>query len=473
MDGQWVTAMSGRSLRTVNPHDGTDVATIPACDASDIDAAVRAADQAFHRGWATTSGAERQEILLRMAEITDRRWTEIAVADALDMGMPIKRAYANGRRVVGMFRYFASQTRALSGRVIDSGLGPDMVTETLSFPLGVVGAIIPWNSPATATPQKIAPALAAGCSIVLKPSEEASLVALIFAEICEEAGVPPGVVNIVTGTGAEAGDALARHPLVRKISFTGSTVTGQKVLAAATPTLKRVTLELGGKSPIVVCNGADLERAADRIATGIFGNSGQICFAASRLYAESAVFSDVTARIAERAAALRMGDPLDPETDLGPLINSTQHERAQSILQRAVEADGAQVLSAARDALPSPNHMAPMVLTNIDEGMEIHGCEVFGPVLNCYEFSDFDSAIEAANGTDYGLGAGLFAKDLSQVHRFKSQIRAGIVWVNCYGALDASLPFGGTKMSGMGREGGADQLMDYRELKTIVLDASA
>ncbi|MER9866543.1 aldehyde dehydrogenase family protein [Mesorhizobium sp. M0136] len=470
--GGWVDARSGRTMESRNPATGAVIATVPRADRQDIDLAVTAARKAFEGPWSRFKPYERQVLLLRIADLFEKNWEEISRSDTTDMGMPIIRTRANRNRVIGMLRYYAGMATALHGETIDNSLPGEIVSFTRKEPVGVVGAIIPWNAPTAASIWKIGPALATGCTIVLKPSEEAPLTPLLIADIMNEAGVPEGVVNIVTGTGAEAGAALAEHMGVDKIVFTGSTATGQSIVRASAGNLKRVSLELGGKSPVIVCADADLDKAVPVAAMSVFANSGQICIAGSRLFVERAVHDEFVERLAAYAKGLRVGDGIDPATEIGPLVSEKQLQRVTGYLE-AGTAEGAKLVTGGtrlvEGALAAGNFVAPTVFAGVSDDMKIAREEIFGPVISALPFDSLDEAVERANNTPYGLAAGVFTQNLATAHQLSRKIRAGSVWVNTYHAIDPAVPFGGYKMSGYGREGGAEHLDEYLNTKGVFI----
>lgn len=472
VDGAWVDARSGRTMETRNPATGAVIATVPRGDRDDIELAVAAARRAFDGPWSRYKPYERQVLLLRIADLFEKHWEEISRSDTTDMGMPIVRTRANRNRVIGMLRYYAGMATSLHGETIENSLPGEIVSFTRKEPVGVVGAIIPWNAPTAASIWKIGPALAAGCTVVLKPSEEAPLTPLLIADIMNEAGVPPGAVNIVTGTGAEAGAALSEHMGVDKIVFTGSTATGQSIVRASAGNVKRVSLELGGKSPVIVCADADLDRAVPVAAMSVFANSGQICIAGSRLFVERSIHDEFVERLAVYARGLRIGDGIDPATEIGPLVSEKQLQRVAAYLE-AGTAEGATLVTGGErlmeGALAAGNFVAPTVFAGVSDDMRIAREEIFGPVISALPFDTLDEAVERANNTPYGLAAGVFTQNLATAHQLSRKIRAGSVWVNTYHAIDPAMPFGGYKMSGYGREGGAEHLDEYLTTKGVFI----
>jgi len=474
VDGAWCEARSGKVMDARNPADGSLLATVPQGDAADIDAAVAAARKAFEGPWSKFTPFERQALLLRIADGFEAAWERLCLSDTLDMGMPIQRTLANSRRVLGMLRFYAGQAVAVHGQTIPNSFPGEIYSQTVREPVGVVGAIIPWNAPIAGSVWKIAPALATGCTVVLKPSEEASLTVLLIARIMQEAGLPDGVLNIVTGLGAEAGAALAAHPGVDKIVFTGSTATGQAIARAATGNLKRVSLELGGKSPVIVCRDADIDKAVPVAAMAVFANSGQICIAGSRLFVAREIHDEFVRRVAEFAAKLRIGHGIDEGTDVGPIISARQAERIAGYLAAGPN-EGAEVLTGGARAegagLEGGNFIHPTVFGGVTDGMSIAREEIFGPVISALPFDTLDEVVERANATPYGLAAGVFSTHLGTAHKLAHRIKAGSVWVNMYHAIDPAVPFGGVKMSGYGREGGTEHLDEYLDTKAIWINA--
>ncbi len=470
IDGKWVEAASGKTFDTINPSTGEVLATVAEGDAEDIDRAVAAARRAFTGPWSKFKPFERQHLLLKLADLVEQNFEELAALDTLDMGGPISRTRGSRRRVLGMLRYYAGQATAIYGETIENSLPGEYVSFTLKEPVGVVGAIIPWNGPLGATIWKIGPALVTGCTVVLKPAEEAPLTPLRVAELCQEAGVPPGVVNVVPGYGETAGAALARHPDVDKVAFTGSHLTGQKIVEASAGNLKRVSLELGGKSPDVVFADADLDAAVPGAGMAVFANTGQICSAGTRMFVERRIYDEFTARVAAFGSTLRVGNSSDPETQIGPLVSSEQLDRVTSYLAIGRQ-EGARPLSGGErlteGELAKGFFVPPTVFADVKDQMRIAQEEIFGPVISAIPFTDIDEVIERANQTSFGLGSGLWTRDVSKAHRLARGIRAGTVWINCYQAMDPAVPFGGYKMSGYGRESGKQQIEEYLNVKAV------
>ncbi|MFI4986428.1 MAG: aldehyde dehydrogenase family protein [Alphaproteobacteria bacterium] len=470
IDGKWVEAVSGKTFESRNPATGELLAKVAEGDAEDINRAVAAARRAFGGPWSKFKPYERQQLLLKVADLVERHFDELSQLDTLDMGAPISRTLGNRRRVLGMLRYYAGMATALHGETIENSLPGEIFSYTLKEPVGVVGAIIPWNGPLGATAWKIGPALATGCTIVLKPAEEAPLTPLRFGELLLEAGVPEGVVNIVPGYGETAGAALAAHADVDKVAFTGSHLTGQKIIQASAGNLKRVSLELGGKSPDIVFADADLEAAAPGAGMAVFANSGQICSAGTRLFVEQSVYEEFVARVADFSKSLKVGNGLEPETQIGPLVSEQQLERVTGYL-RLGKQEGARAVSGGErlmeGALAKGYFVPPTVFADVRDEMKIAQEEIFGPVLSAIPFKDIDEVIRRANATSFGLGSGVWTRDVSKAHRLAKGIRAGSVWVNCYQAMDPAVPFGGYKMSGYGRESGLQQMEEYLNVKAV------
>ena len=470
IDGKWLEAVSGKTFDTVNPSTGEILATIAEGDAEDIERAVAAARRAFEGPWSKFKPFERQKLLLKLADLVERHFEELAALDTLDMGAPISRTMGNRLRAVGMLRYYAGQATAIHGETIQNSLPGEIVSYTLKEPVGVVGAIIPWNGPLTATIWKIGPALATGCTVVLKPAEEAPLTPLRLAELCQEAGIPPGVVNVVPGYGETAGAALAAHPDVDKVAFTGSHLTGQKIVQASAGNLKRVSLELGGKSPDVVFADADLEAAVPGAGMAVFANSGQICSAGTRLFVERKIYEEFTARVAAYGKSLRVGDSRDPQTQVGPLVSAEQLERVTGYLAIGRQ-EGARPLSGGdrltEGGLAQGFFVPPTVFADVKDEMRIAQEEIFGPVISAIPFDDIEEVVRRANATNFGLGSGLWTRDVTKAHKLAKAIRAGSVWINCYQAMDPAVPFGGYKMSGYGRESGKQHVEEYLNVKSV------
>jgi aldehyde dehydrogenase (NAD+) len=475
IEGKWVEAASGKTFKTLNPSTGEVLATVAEGDSEDIDRAVSAARRAFNGPWSKFKPFERQNLLLKLAELIEQRFEELAALDTLDMGAPISRTKGSRLRVLGMLRYYAGQAVSIHGETIENSLPGEYVSFTLKEPVGVVGAIIPWNGPLAATVWKIGPVLATGCTVVLKPAEEAPLTPLRLAELCQEAGVPPGVVNVVPGYGETAGATLARHPDVDKVAFTGSHLTGQKIIEASAGNLKRVSLELGGKSPDIVFADADLEAAVPGAGMAVFANSGQICSAGTRMFVERRIYDEFTSRVAEYSNTLRVGNSASPDTQIGPLVSAEQLDRVTGYLAIGRQ-EGARPLSGgerlSEGDMAKGYFVPPTVFADVKDEMRIAQEEIFGPVISAIPFTDIEEVIERANRTNFGLGSGLWTRDLSKAHKLARGIRAGSVWINCYQAMDPAVPFGGYKMSGYGRESGKQHVEEYLNVKAVWIKTS-
>lgn len=471
IDGKWVEALSGKTFTTTNPSTGEALAEIAEGGSQDIDRAVQAARRAFDGPWRKFKPHDRQEILLKLADLVDRNFDEFTMLDALEMGEPITRRRNARRRVLGLIRYYAGMATALHGETVEnSAPGGEFVTYTVKEPVGVVGAIVPWNGPMVSWIWKLGPVLATGCTAVYKPSEEASLSALRLAELLTETGLPDGVVNVVTGFGSEAGSALAAHPGVDKIAFTGSVETGQKILQASIGNLKRVTLELGGKSPDIVFADVDMDMAVPGAAMGCFGNTGQVCSAGTRLFVEDRIYDEFTERVAEFSRTLNVGNALEAETQIGPIVSLKQLDRVSGYLELG-RGEGARVLSGGArltdEKRAAGYFVPPTVFADVRDDMRIAREEIFGPVVSAIRFSDIEEVARRANETTFGLGSGVWTRDVSKAHYLAKALRAGSVWINCYQMMDPAMPFGGYKMSGYGRESGSAQFDDYLNVKSV------
>lgn len=462
-------AGGGDTFCVVSPRDGRVLAEVADAGAAEVDASVAAARRAFDDGpWPRLSPAERGRVLLRFADLLEERRAELALTVSLEMGKPVTDAHdIELRAVISTFRWYGG----LADKLTDESphTAPDALALVTREPAGVVGAVVPWNFPLTLAGWKIAPALAAGCAVVLKPSENSPLSALLLGRIGLEAGLPPGVLNVVAGDGPVAGRALGLHPGVDVLAFTGSTAVGRCFLRySADSNLKRVWLELGGKSPnIVLPDAPDLELAAATAAWGIFFNQGEMCTAPSRLLVHASVAEQVTEAVVARARALRVGDPLDPATEMGALVGESHLDRVLGHVRSALD-DGARLRTGGARTLAGTGgaYLEPTVFDRVVPDSRLAREEVFGPVLSVVTFDDLDEAVALANATEYGLAAGLWTSDLSTAHRVSRALRAGTVWVNCYEEGDLTVPFGGMKQSGNGRDKSAHALEKYTELKT-------
>ncbi len=469
IDGHWADALSGETLDVFNPANGTVIARIPAGAKADVDRAVAAARRAFDGGvWLALTPSERAKVLWRAADLIESRKEEFAQLETLDNGKPITMStWVDVPAAVSALRYWSGWCTKISGDTRQVDLPGEYLAMTLREPVGVVGLITPWNFPLMSAVSKLGPALAAGCTTVLKPAEQTSLTALRLGEVLLEAGVPPGVVNIVTGLGAAAGAALAEHEDVDKISFTGSTAVGKSLIGAARGNLKRLTLELGGKSPTIILPDADLARAIPSAANAIFFNSGQVCVAGSRLYVAKERFDEVIEGLGECAAKLKLGPGLDPATTMGPLVSDKQQTRVLDYIESALT-EGASVLSGGKAVGDQGYFVEPTIIGGVTPKMRVVQEEVFGPVLVATSVEDVDQLAALANDTVYGLSASIWTRDISAAFRLAKKIRAGTVTINSGSVAGPNIPFGGFKQSGWGRENGVQGIESFTELKTVI-----
>ncbi|HQR03346.1 MAG: aldehyde dehydrogenase family protein [Proteobacteria bacterium] len=471
---EWRDALSGRTLESRNPATGDVIATFPAAAAADVDLAVQAARAAFSgKEWGKARPIDRERWLLRLADRVEANAQELAEIETLDNGKPLMFARrVDVQQAVDFLRYVAGWCTKIEGSTLTPSVPALRKNEyfayTLREPVGVVGAIIPWNFPLLIAVWKIAPALATGCTIVLKPAEETSLAALRLAELVLEAGIPAGVVNVVTGLGHEAGAALAAHRGIDKVTFTGSTEVGKRIGKAAMDNMTRVSLELGGKSPVIMFDDVDVKSAAAGAANAIFFNSGQVCAAGSRLYVHKRVFDQVLEGVVAVANKMRVGPGLDPGSQIGPLVSAKQLQRVTGYIRKGVE-EGGSLLAGSAESADKGYFIKPTVVTGLGEQATLIQEEIFGPVLVATPFDDIDEIAAAANATPYGLAASIWSNDLSRVHRLIPRIQAGTVWVNCHGVLDNAMPFGGYKQSGIGREMGRSMIDLFTETKSVMM----
>ena len=467
--GARVDAVDGATIDVFNPATGELLTTVAQARREDVGRAVAAARRALQSGpWACAKPAQRAAILWRLGDLLLEHAAEIGGLETLDNGKPFLQARdGDVAAAAGLFHYMSGWATKLEGATIPISFPGSFHTYTTREPLGVVGLIIPWNFPITIAAWKVAPALAAGNTVVLKPAEQTPLSALRLGELALEAGLPEGVLNVVPGFGAEAGAALAAHPDVDKVSFTGSTSTGRAILDAARGNLKKVTLELGGKSPDIIMGDANLEAAIAGAAAGIFYNQGEACAAGSRIFAHRSVYDDVVAGVSEAARSIRVGDGFDPASDIGPLVSREHHEKVTGFVDLGRE-EGT-VAAGGDYARDGGYFVDPTVFTDVADDARVVREEIFGPVVSILAFDDIDEVVRRANDTPYGLTAGVWTESISTAHRVAGALKAGTVWVNCYGVFDAAMPFGGYKQSGWGREMGGIVLDDYTETKTVCI----
>jgi phenylacetaldehyde dehydrogenase len=472
INNEWVRSTHGATIVVEDPSTGKEISRVVDASDADVDRAVAAARAAFDDGrWSNLPANKRERIINRLADLIEANAAEFAELEAIDVGKPVGFAkMVDIPASVDHLRYMAGWASKIGGEVMDPQGLPRGTTFSYVArePVGVAAQIIPWNFPMIMATLKISPALAAGCTLILKPAEQTSLTALRLADLVAEAGFPPGVVNVITGNGHTAGDRLVKHPDVDKVAFTGSTEIGKLINRNATDTLKRVSLELGGKSPVIVMPDVNLEEAVPGAAGAIFFNSGQICIAGSRLYAHRSIFDKMVEGIAGATAFWKPRPSLDPQAHMGPLVSKEQKDKVMGYIA-AGKRDGASVAVGGDAPASDGYYVNPTVLVNVKPGMSVVREEIFGPVVVAQRFDELDEVAKAANDTSYGLAAAVWTKDLRTMHRLASKLKAGTIWGNCHAVIDPALPFGGFKQSGFGREQARQGIESYTELKTVII----
>ena len=475
IDGQWVDSESGKTFTTPNPATGETLAEVAEADKADIDKAIAAARRAFEGKWAKLSARDRGRLLYKLSQLIEQHAEELAAIETADNGKPIKESlYVDLPQVVENFEYFAGWATKIEGETIP--VPGKMFNYTLREPIGVCGQIIPWNFPLLMAAWKLAPALAAGNTVVLKPAEQTPVGAMELAKLIQKAGFPDGVVNIVPGYGETAGAALAAHPGIDKVAFTGSTEVGKLIAKAAAENLTKVSLELGGKAPNIVFADADLDQALAGAMMAIFYNQGQVCCAGSRLFVEESVKDEFVGRLSERAGKIVVGDPTDKATQMGPQVSEEQLNRIKGYVDIA-RSEGATVVTGGSSPQLAPAFQrgyffGPTIFGDVKNSMRVAQEEIFGPVVSVISFKDEDDLIKQANDTIYGLSAGIWTRDITRAHRFAKEIKAGVVWINTFNMFNAASPFGGYKQSGYGREMGRHALELYTQVKSVWVDLS-
>ena len=465
IDGERVPALSGRYFDTLNPASGAQIAQVAEADAQDVDIAVRSSRAALEGDWRQMRGSERGMLMMKFADAIRGAQDELIDLESLDSGKPVAAIRRQDLpAVLDTLVYYAGMADKINGQVIPTR--SDALTYTVREPVGVVGAIVPWNFPLMIGMWKIAPALACGCTVVLKPAEITPLSALRLGELALEAGIPGGVLNVVPGFGKTAGQALVDHPDVDKVTFTGSPTVGRQILRSAAGNLKRVTLELGGKSANIIFPDADLDAASRAAAAGIFFNSGQVCSAGSRILVHQSVYDEVVERVAARARAIRVGDPQDATTGMGPLVSQVQMQRVLDYIEIG-RREGARLVTGGARQGERGYFVTPTVFAGVAPQMRISQEEIFGPVAAMIPFADEEDALRIANGTVYSLAAGVWTADIARAHRFTRRLKAGTVWVNTFGPTDVRLPWGGSRDSGFGREHGDMAIENFTEPKVV------
>lgn len=468
IDGQWLPAQSGQTFETIDPATEEVIAQVAEGDTEDVDLAVKAARDALENGpWSSMDARDRGHLMYKLADLIEDEIDELAALESWDNGKPIRDSRnADLPLVIDCLRYYAGFADKIHGQTIP--VRGNYFTYTRKEPVGVVGQIIPWNFPMLMVAWKWGPALAAGCTIVMKPAEQTPLTCLRMARLAQKAGIPDGVINVVPGFGPSAGGAIVRHPGIDKVAFTGEHTTAQTIMKEAAPTLKRLTFELGGKSPNVIFADADLDAAAAGAHFGLYFNQGQCCCAGSRVFVEEKIHEQFIDRIVAMNSSRKLGDPLDPQTEQGPQVDQAQFDKIMRYIELG-KRQGAKCLTGGDRFGDRGYFVEPTLFDGVRDDMAIASDEIFGPVMSVLTFKDPDELVRRANKTIYGLAAAVWTRDVGKAHRLAKQIKAGTIWVNCYDVFDAGAPFGGFKMSGMGRELGEEGLKAYLETKTVTV----
>jgi aldehyde dehydrogenase (NAD+) len=469
IDGEWRDAVNGKTFATYNPATEQKIADVADADEADVQLAVAAARRAFDTGeWSKMDARDRSRLLYKFADLIEENIDELAALETLDNGKPITDSRnVDLPLVIDCYRYYAGWADKIHGKTIP--VRGNHFTYTRHEPLGVAAQIIPWNFPLLMMAWKWAPALAAGCTVILKTAEQTPLSALRVAELAMEAGFPRGVINVLSGYGPTAGAPLVKHPGVDKIAFTGHFETAQAIMRDAAATLKRMTFELGGKSPNIVFADADLDAAVNGAFIGLYLNQGQCCCAGSRLFVEESIHDKFMEKMIAKTGQRKVGDPFDPATEQGPQVDKDQFDKIMSFIEKGKQ-QGADCVAGGGRQGDTGYFVQPTIFTNVSDDMDIAKHEIFGPVMNVLSFKDYDEVVERANNTYYGLAAAVWTRDISKAHSLAAKVRAGTVWVNCYDVFDAAAPFGGYKMSGQGRELGEYALSNYTEIKTVTIN---
>lgn len=465
INGEFVPSTHGKTFETLNPANNEKLADVHEASDEDVDKAVLAAKEAFENGpWSTMTPLERGDLIYKLATLIEENKQVLAEIDSLDNGKPISEVLENDLpNAIGQFKYFSGWASKLTGEHIP--VNGNYLNYTRHEPVGVVGQIIPWNFPLMMASWKIAPALATGCTVVLKSAEQTPLSALYLAKLVKEAGIPAGVVNIISGHGETTGSALVKHPDVNKVAFTGSTEVGKIIMKEAANTMKRVTLELGGKSPNIVLGDADLEKAAKGVFAGIMYNQGEVCSAGSRAYVHSSIHDEFVSKLVELAKGVKQGSGLRSDVTMGALVSQEQKDRVVSYIESG-KSEGAKI-AVGGNASEQGCFVEPTIFVDVKDDMKISREEIFGPVLVVSKFDDEQEVVKRANDSDFGLGSGIWTENITKAHNIANKLKAGSVWINCYNATDPASPFGGYKSSGFGREMGTYALQNYTEVKSV------